>query len=267
MHLVYIDETGNTGKNLSDPQQPLFLLCALLVHKDKWQQLEDNLQSICTYFLEGNPKINDFEIHATEIRNGTGMFRGVSVSDRIALRDQLLQAAIEADTKLIYRAIEKQRFKKWMNEELGSGISVNPHVYAFALISQVINSYLQQQNTLGILISDENKEIITDVEKSIKVLRGESSSLRLDRIIEKGFFIDSRKSLVLQLCDLCAYSLRKKEEYELGIAPKSIDASGIQLVKHITHIGDESFHDVLEWIKKERPGNSPESFENGSSGR
>ncbi len=250
MHLVYIDETGNTGKNLNDPQQPIFLLCAMLIHKDNWQNLEKMLLSICDEHLGKKAVTDEFEIHATEIRNGKGIFKGMAVAERITFRDQLLQAASDADAKIIYRSIEKKKFKIWMQGEFGAGISINPHVVAFPLIAQVVNRYLQEQNTLGIFISDENKEIVADVEKSIKVLRGVPTALQLDRIIEKGFFIDSRKSLALQLCDLCAYSLRKKEERLLGLEPKTIDDSGIELVDRITHIGDEPWHDVIEWIKK-----------------
>lgn len=250
MHLVYIDESGNTGKNLNDPQQPVFLLCAMLIHKDQWQPLEMELQRICSENLKEKFEIDNFEIHAVELRNGRGPFKGIAVGERIRIRDELLRAAIHADAKIIYRSIEKKRFKAWMLDTFGSGISINPHVVAFPLIAQVVNQYLHEQNTLGIFISDENKEIMADVEKSIKMLRGDSSELKLDRIIEKGFFIDSRKSLALQLCDLCAYSMRKKEERALGLAPKTVDESGIKLVDQITHIGEEPWHDVLEWIKK-----------------
>jgi len=250
MHLVYMDESGNTGKNLNDSQQPVFLLCAMLIHKDRWQELETCLQQICGEIIGARADLDGFEIHATDIRNGCGVFRGMPVTDRIAFRDRLLQTAIDADAKLIYRSIEKKRFKTWMIDTFGSGITINPHVVAFPLIAQVVNRYLQTQKTLGILISDENKEIVADVEKSIRLLRGDSSTLKLDRIIEKGFFIDSRTSLVLQLCDLCAYSLRKKEEQKIGLEPRPIDESGIRMVDRITHIGDEPFHDVLEWIKK-----------------
>ncbi len=255
MHLVYIDESGNTGKNLVDPQQPVFLLCAMLVHISRWQQLETGLQQICQEALGAQSSKDGFEINATDIRNGSGVFRGIPVADRIEFRDKLLQKAVDADVKLIYRSIEKHRFKKWMVSAFGTGIAINPHVVAFPLLAQVVNRYLQAQNTLGIFISDENKEIVADVEKSIRLLRGDSTALKLDRIIEKGFFIDSRSSLVLQLCDLCAYSLRKNEEIKIGIPSKPVDASGISMVNRITHVGEEPFHDVLEWIKKERPGN------------
>jgi hypothetical protein len=249
MHLIYFDETGNTGNNLTDLQQPVFLLCAMLVHKDRWQELEHSLKT-CSALIGNKVEEDGFEIHASHIRNGSGPFRGLSVQDRVMFRDALLQAGIDSDVKLIYRSIEKKRYRDWMVHTFGSGITINPHVVAFALVAQVVNQYLKEQNSLGIFISDENKEIMADVEKSIKLLRGHASTLKLDRVIEKGFFIDSRASLVLQLCDLCAYSLRKKEEQAIGMASRQIDESGIRMVDRITHVGEEPFEDVLDWIKK-----------------
>jgi len=72
--------------------------------------------------------------------------------------------------------------------------------------------------------------------------------LKLGQIIEKGFFIDSTTSLVLQLCDLCAYTVRKREEIKAGAPPKPIDQRGIELVEPIIHVGDEAFQDTMDWM-------------------
>ena len=40
MHFIYLDEAGNTGNNLNDASQPIFVLGALLVHEQKWLRLE-----------------------------------------------------------------------------------------------------------------------------------------------------------------------------------------------------------------------------------
>ena len=78
---------------------------------------------------------------------------------------------------------------------------------------------------LGILISDENQEVMPDIEKSIRLLRGEEGSLRLSQIVEKGFFIESQKSHILQLCDLCAYAIRRAEEQKIGHPVKPAEAA------------------------------------------
>lgn len=98
-------------------------------------------------------------------------------------------------------------------------------------------------------ISDENKEIVRDVEKSIKVLRRKDGVLQLTRIVEKGFFIDSAKSRILQLCDLCAMSVRKKEERKEELSAQTVDDSGIALIEGLIHRGDDSLVDVLQWLE------------------
>ena len=67
MHLIYIDESGNTGKNLTDPHQPIFLLCALVIPEAQWLAVEDQLiAELNRHFPE---RSNNFEVHTNEIIN------------------------------------------------------------------------------------------------------------------------------------------------------------------------------------------------------
>ena len=114
------------------------------------------------------------------------------------------------------------------------------------------NNYLRSlsQDALGIIISDDNREVVDDIERFLKLLRAASGSLRLDRIIEKGFFIDSKKSLLIQLADLCTLHARKEEERKIGLPRKPIDDVGIELLKELVHRGEESFPDVIQWLQQ-----------------
>jgi hypothetical protein len=64
--------------------------------------------------------------------------------------------------------------------------------------------------------------------------------------------------LDLQLCDIWAYSLRKREEIKAGAAAKPIDQRGVELVEARIHTGHQTFQDPMDWMtllqKKERPG-------------
>lgn len=258
MYLIYLDESGNYGLNLNDSAQPVFVLAALLVLDRHWASLESGLSSLVESYFPDRP--SDFEIHAHQLRSGRGYFRSVKLERRMEFRDECLLLAHQHDVKLIYRAIEKRRYLDWLKSTFGTSLQLNPHIAAFPLISKVINDYLKQmpESALGLFISDENREIIADVERSIHVLRGVDSNLRLSQIVEKGFFIDSRKSKGLQLCDLCAYYARAKEEARIGVARSAIDSRGIALLEPLIHVGDEASMDVLKWLvsqqKKERPG-------------
>ncbi len=260
MHLIYFDESGNTGNNLNDAQQPIFVLCALAVPEVKWLQVEQDLHAEIEKAFPP-PQPHNFEIHATDLMIGRKWFKSMPLlADRVAFRDALFSIAVTHELRIVYRAIEKKRFGRWMHGSFGAGIAINPHVAAFPLVARVIDDWLKSLpgSPLGIFISDENKEIVRDVEKSIRVLRGMEGTLKLGQVIEKGFFIDSSKSVILQLCDLCALTLRKKEEAKAGIRDNPLHHSGIALLEPLIHRGDEAMQDVLKWIaaeeKKKRPG-------------
>ena len=48
LHLVNLDESGNTGTNLNDKERPIFPLAALIVPEAAWQPLEPELEQAIT---------------------------------------------------------------------------------------------------------------------------------------------------------------------------------------------------------------------------
>ncbi len=251
MYLIYIDESGNTGTNLNDPVQPVFVLGALVVPEQIWQQLESDLEeAVRKHGPAQQPE--EIEIHGGDLRQGTGPFKGLAVADRLRLRDAWLETAARYKLPFIYRAIVKKRYERWTQTAFGPGVSVNPHLAAFPLVAQVANNLLRElgQDIRGIIISDENREVVGDIERFQRLLRVTPGALHLDRIIEKGFFIDSRKSRLLQLADLCTLQARKQEERKLGLPPKRIDDRGIDLIQPLIHRGQESLPDVIQWLQK-----------------
>jgi hypothetical protein len=179
---------------------------------------------------------------------------------RLDFYREILQTAARHRLRFIYRAIIEKRFARWLEATCGPGVLINPHVAAFSLVAQVIQEHLKSLpgSPLGIFISDNNREVAPDVDKSIRILRRDSSTLRLGQIVEKGFFIDSRTSLPLQLCDLCTHAARRTEEKRAGFSVKPLDQHCIPWIEPLIHRGSESLTDVLAWLelqqKKERPG-------------
>jgi hypothetical protein len=260
MILAYLDESGNSGNNLTHPDQPIFCLSALLVPAASWVAIEADLFSKIEQFFP-SPRPSDFEIHASELINPRGFFRSFPIQHRLDFLNAALSIARHHHLKVIYRAILKRRYLRWLEATFGAGVIINPHLAAFPLVAHVVNNYLKTQpsSPLGIFISDENREIMFDVEKAQKILRGTPGRLHLDRIIEKGFFIDSKKSLLLQLSDLCAYACRRLEEDNAGMPVKEINRGVIEAVKPLLHRGEESLPDVLAWLEAEqkRSGQGP----------
>lgn len=102
------------------------------------------------------------------------------------------------------------------------------------------------------LIFDETKEHLGDVERSLRTLRLEPESiLKTTNIVEKGFFVDSSKSFGLQLIDLSAYYIRKYEEHKMGIKVSELDKQTFVKIETLisTGIGSD-VKDVLDWVRK-----------------
>src|SRR5438270_11987961 len=85
-----LDETGNTGANLNDVQQPVFVLAALIVPEGRWQDLERDLETILATLFP-TMAADGLEVHAKDIRNGTGHFKEVPSAQRLQLRDEWLK--------------------------------------------------------------------------------------------------------------------------------------------------------------------------------
>ena len=259
MYLVYFDESGNTGNHLDHAQQPVFVLAALLVPAAAWNEIEADLEKVIESSFP-SPRPAEFEIHANELINSRGYFRQFPIPHRLKFYADCMAVAQHHGLKVVHRAIAKKRYADWLLRAFGAGVSINPHIAAYALVAQVVNALLKAMpgSPRGVFISDENKEVVKDIEKSHRLLRGTPGPLRLSQVIEKGFFIDSRKSLLLQLADLCAYSLRHREEQLAGLPVKPLHTQIIPLVEPLMHQGKEPLNDIIAWLqdeqKKERPG-------------
>jgi hypothetical protein len=132
-------------------------------------------------------------------------------------------------------------------------VKINPQIAAFVFLAHVINEYLysRKPTSLGIFISDENREVVTDIEEAIRILRISRSRLRLSQIVEKGFFIESRKSLLLQLCDLCTFSVRKREEEKIGRRISQTNRSLASLADPLVYRGREATTDAIAWLQQQ----------------
>ncbi len=251
MHLVYFDESGNTGLDFDNSEQPVFYLGALIVPVSTWQALERDLVTSLAAHL---PELAsaDEEVHATDIRNGSKACKGIKLERRLALRDDWLAIATRHQLKFAGQSVLKRAFKSWLPREWGHGIKVHPQIAAFPMLASCINTYLCEIASLGLFISDENEQVTRDIEKSLKTLRLADGPLRLSQVVEKGFFIDSKKSRVLQLCDLCTLYARKNSENEYAeVEAKPNDANGISAVQALTITSDRKKEAVLAWLKEQ----------------
>ena len=160
MNFVYIDESGNTGLNLKDSQQPIFILAGMIIPESKWFLLEKlYFEIIRKYWGDISPY--SFEIKAQYLKSGRGPFKEMKLEEQLAFRDEILELLVSEKIFVVYRRIIKKKFAEFCDKHYGPGIKVNPYVMALPFICMEIDHYLQQigSDELGMLIFDEQKEI------------------------------------------------------------------------------------------------------------
>jgi hypothetical protein len=252
MNLVYIDESGNTGINLRDTQQPVFLLAAMVLPETKWFLMEQKFFEIAEKYLRKKLSY-PFEIHAADLKARREIFKDIPLKECLSFRDEMIQLLLDNEIAIIYRRIIKTRFEAFCNENYGPGIKVDPYVMALPFVCIEVDHWLKRKspNELGLFIFDETKENLEYVERSLRTLRLDAAStLKTTNIVEKGFFVDSAKSYALQLIDLAAYYIRKFEESRLNLKVSELDRQAFGRIQRLVSksMGSKT-EEILEWVK------------------
>jgi hypothetical protein len=108
MHFFYIDETGCTGADLNNAEQPIFVIGGIDVTDEKWRETHAIIRDTLEGFYGGNPPKN-FELHASDLVNGEGFFAGKERAERNALVHSLLDIIAKRGHGIHFVGIDKAK--------------------------------------------------------------------------------------------------------------------------------------------------------------
>lgn len=203
MYLMYADESGNTGTDYDNKEQPIFSLVGVVIEDKKWHEINDYFEKekikIC-------PEFKDYEIHASELFNApkSSIFNKYSWQENLKNLEKIVDLIISLPIEIYSTYIFKPDFKKYISQTLGNNIKVDPYLYAFAINYNDFNTDLKQKRSLGIVFSDELKNITNSVELLYPKLVCDNKN-----IIEKSLYIDSKKNNFIQIADVFALYANK----------------------------------------------------------
>ena len=200
MKFIYIDESGNTGWNLKDRNQPFHFLAALSVDEHHITGVQTAIRNIASSFFPDQFREDRFEFHGTELRKGKGYFRNTPPDTRIEIAKQLMSILGEYDIDVFIIGIEKEKYYA----------SVHPHQAAFVLLVERLNPYLKKHDQLGLLICDENHDIEQPVINDLTRFQEYSTnfgyrSVQATEIVDSVHFVKSHNNPIIQLADMVAY--------------------------------------------------------------
>ncbi len=224
MHFFYLDESGDTGSNINDPEQPIFVLAGLSVSDKKWNNTKEQHDTIINEYFERNIPDN-FELHSSELLSpyGEGPFEGHEIEKRLELTRNLLSSIVELGHNIHYFAIEKQKLIG-LNCTYPTPYDTNhPYLLSFDYLITYMNWHVKEnlgQSARGMIVMDEKEEHHDRVEAIIHNRRFEvPNNQKIKWIVEFSYPVDSRKNPMIQLSDLVALCIRRFLEIEKGYKP------------------------------------------------
>ena len=233
MLICYLDESGNTGRRLDDPDQPIHYLAAVLVREDRVREMADRMQALADAAPTGEPLV---EYHGDQLFHGSGPWQGVRPRHRVSEYAKALAVMSEIDAAVAHASINKPRL-------VGDQ---NPHLLALQFLTEKVERWLRSQtDELGqraLLVADhshEHDQYAFDLIQGMQASGGpvgsnEGLNIALQHIVDGVYFAHSERSWGIQLADLVAFVLNRSDRIRRSPGdPESDSAIRMLRTEHI----------------------------------
>jgi hypothetical protein len=221
MHFFYLDESGDTGTNLGDVNQPIFVLAGISIADEKWNNTQSEIVKIYEEYFNGDVPDN-FELHSSELlcTSGEGFFEGHDINKRLGLVDSILALLEVRGHDVHCFAIEKKVLLTAACEYPAPYDYKTPYYCAFDYLITYVNWHMQSnlgRTSRGMIVLDQKDELQEGIEAIIHSRRFEGAQRhRIKRIVEFSYPVDSQKNPMIQFSDLIALCIRRFLEIEKG---------------------------------------------------
>jgi len=224
MHFFYLDESGCNGRDLTNPEQPIFVIGGIVLRDEAWNKTHSDFLNIIEKYFEGTIPEN-FEFHTQDLfsPHGTGFFEGHSRERRNGLVNTLLDLIIERKHHFLHFAIDKSNLNDYDTRLVTNKEYLNlkiPYLVAYDYFITICENYTR--NKLGksaraLIILDEKDIFEEEIESITHYRRYEAPpTKRVKWISEFSYAVNSKKNTMVQLSDLLLFLTKKFLEIENG---------------------------------------------------
>lgn len=223
MHFFYFDESGCNGRDLDNPESPIFVLGCLIVSDEKWNSTNQAFTEAISDYFGDVP--DNFELHAEQLfsPNGDGFFEDHDRARRNNLAIQLLDLLREKSHHTAFFAIDKSRLRDNLPVDLDVREYLDfsaPYLISFDYMLNIAEWYPKARlgaSARAMIILDEKDEFRDEIKSIVRTQKyGGPKVRRLTRVVEFSYPISSHSNPMVQLADLICYLIKKYLEIENG---------------------------------------------------
>ncbi len=204
MWLTYLDESGNTGSNLADSDQPFHVVAGVCVREDRVAAISEHLDEVTHRWLGTGVRSSTTELHAVALKSGFRPWRAMPRADRIAVYREALAPLQWDGVAVCHSTVRKTGLTARM-------VARSPHLWALQFLIEKLDAWCCEKDIRTLLVADESTEyeqITLDLVTGLQAggMGSTGSKLgRMDRIIDTVHFVRSETNRGVQLADLVAY--------------------------------------------------------------
>lgn len=229
MWFAYMDEAGNTGRNLSDPAQPFHLILTAAVDEAKIPLLHTHIRDVARQHFPTECEESGFEFHGKDLFAGGNCFSGVSPNRRIEIYDAVLQGIEVADARVIIRGVNKPCLRRRYPDPF------HPHDIALMFTIESIERFARMQDCRFLLVADEAKEIEDAALRDLANYQEFGTSWgwnteQIDRIVDTIHFVRSETNPGIQLADCAAFVAARRRKISTGIVAESRSDEAVRML-------------------------------------
>lgn len=221
MWFAYMDEAGNTGRNLEDSSQPIHLILTLAIDESKVALVHEHIRDTARRHCRHDCREDDFEFHGKDLFAGEGYFAGMSPAKRIEIYDDVLKGIEMADGHVVIRGVHKDRLRRRYTKPF------HPHDIALMFTIESIERLAQDLDCRMLLIADEAKEIEDAALRDLANYQELGTSWgwnteQIDHIVDTIHFVPSHRNPAIQLVDCATFIAGRKRKIDRRlVAPNS----------------------------------------------
>jgi hypothetical protein len=228
MHFFYLDESGDTGLDLNNPDQPVFVLGGISVKDTGWMTTQAAFTQLVDAYFDGETPAN-FELHAHELLapDGGGPFEAHPRTRRNKLATDILGLIADRKHAIHLVAIDKTSLNTSDCDAPTTFDPKSPWLLAFDYLITYINWVVREKlgaSARGMVIHDDKPEHQDQIERIAFERRfAGPKSQRVKWVVEFSYAVDSRRNPMIQISDVVTYCVRRFLEIENGHKPALAD--------------------------------------------
>jgi len=227
MRFAYMDESGNTGRNLDDSVQTIHLILSAVIDESKVGGLHEQMREIARKHCPGDCREEDFEFHGPDLYAGRGYFEGRSPDERIAIYDDVLQCIERAGAEIVIRGVHKPRLKRRYPDPY------HPHDIALMFTIESVERLARECGCRILLVADEAREIESTALRDLASYQEFGTSWgwnteQIDHVIDTIHFVSSETNPAIQLADCAAFIAARMRKIESGIVAEDRASKAVE---------------------------------------